>query len=185
VLRTRIDERRRRWSVVDSGVVGTRRYPDDGPEVFVTDEGVRWLVNLPALTALDLSGQDVTDRAVETLAGCSTECGGCPALTSLDIQSCQKLTNTAMWALRNLTTLTSLDVTLTGIDDVGMLSLSTLPALTDLHIGFTDVTDEGLRALANLPALTSLNIEECEFITDEGLAALPARVGVSPAYFGP
>jgi internalin A len=158
--------------------VGTRRDPDDGPEVFVTDEGVRWLVNLPALTALNLSAQPVTDQGVETLAGCSTECGGCPALTSLDIQSCEKLTNTAMWALRNLTTLTSLDIGATGIDDVGMLSLSTLPALTDLNIGYTSVTDEGLRALANLPALTALDIEECEFLTDEGLAALPARVKV-------
>jgi internalin A len=174
-----------RWSTVDSGVAGTRRYPDEGPEVSVTDEGVRWLVNLPALTALDISGQPVTDRGVETLAGCSAECGGCPALTSLELDWCDKVTNTAMWALRNLTTLTSLNVHSTGIDDVGMLSLSTLPALTDLHIGFTDVTDEGLRALANLPALTSLNIEECEFITEVGVAALPARVGVSPAYFGP
>ena len=112
------------------------------------------------------------------LSGCSAECGACPALTSLKLRSCERVTNAAMWALRNLTTLTSLDVTLTGIDDVGMLSLSTLPALTDLHIGFTDVTDEGLRALANLPALTSLNIGECELITDEGLAALPARVKV-------
>ena len=67
---------------------------------------------------------------------------------------------------------------MTGIDDVGMLSLSTLPALTDLNIGYTSVTDEGLRALANLPALTALDIEECEFLTDEGLAALPARVKV-------
>jgi internalin A len=144
----------------------------------VTDEGVRWLVNLPALTALDLSGQTVTDQGVETLAGCSAECGGCPALTSLELDWCEKVTNTGMWALRNLTTLTSLNVSFSKIDDVGMLSLSTLPALTDLNISYTDVTDEGLRALANLPALTSLNIGECELITDEGLAALPARVKV-------
>jgi internalin A len=146
--------------------------------VSVTDEGVRWLVNLPALTALDLSAQPVTDRGVEMLAGCSTECGGCPALTSLELDWCDKLTNTAMWALRNLTTLTSLNVAFTKIDDVGMLSLSTLPALTRLNISCTDVTDEGLRALANLPALTSLNIEDCESITEEGVAALPVRVKV-------
>ena len=88
------------------------------------------------------------------------------------------MTNTGMWALRNLTTLTSLNVSFSKIDDVGMLSLSTLPALTDLNISYTSVTDEGLRALANLPALTSLNIEECEFITEVGVAALPARVEV-------
>jgi internalin A len=149
----------------------------------VTDEGVRWLVNLPALTALDLSGQDVTDRGVEMLAGCSAECGACPTLTSLTLQWCNKVTNTAMWALRNLTTLTALDLTCTGILDVGMLSLSTLPALTDLHIGFTDVTDEGLRALANMPALTSLNIEECENVTEVGVAALPNTVSVAGACF--
>ena len=145
----------------------------------MTDEGVRWLVNLPALTALDLSAQPVTDRGVEMLAGCSAECGGCPALTSLKLDWCDKVTNTAMWALRNLTTLTSLDIACTEIDDVGMLSLSTLPALTDLNISYTSVTDEGLLALANLPALTSLYIGECEFITDEGVAALPARVKVA------
>ena len=49
---------------------------------------------------------------------------------------------------------------------------------TRLNISCTDVTDEGLRALANLPALTSLNIEDCESITEEGVAALPVRVKV-------
>jgi internalin A len=117
----------------------------------VTDEGVRWLVNLPALTALDLSGSVVTDRGVEMLSGCSAECGACPALTTLKLRYCERVTNGAMWALRNLTT------------------------LTDLDIGFTSVTDEGLRALANMPALTSLCIMECD-MTDEGVAALPARV---------
>jgi internalin A len=159
------------------GVAGARRDPDEGPEERVTDEGVRWLVHLPALTALDIGGSNVTDRGVETLAGCSAACGACPALTSLNLNECAKVTNAAMWALRNLTTLTSLNIVWsTTIDDVGMLSLSTHPALTELNIGYTSVTDEGLRALANMPALTRLDVEENEHLTDEGLAALPARV---------
>ena len=149
-----------------------------GPEVRVTDEGVRWLVNLPALTALDISGQDVTDRGVETLSGCSAECGACPALTSLTLRYSGRVSNAAMWALRKLTTLTSLDISGTAVDDVGMLSLSTHPALTELNIGYTSVTDEGLRALANMPALTRLCTDECEHVTEEGVAALPARVKV-------
>ena len=88
-----------------------------------------------------------------------------------------------MPALRNLTTLTSLDITCTAVDDVEMLSLSTLPALTELAIGFTHVTDEGLRALANMSTLTSLNIEDCENVTEEGVAALSARVKVLGANF--
>jgi internalin A len=157
----------------------TRRDADEGPEVRVTDEGVRWLVNLPALTALDISGQDVTDRGVETLSGCSAECGGCPALTSLKLWWCDgEVTNAAMWALRKLTTLTSLNIAFASVDDVGMLWLCTHPALTKLDIAFTSVTDEGLLALANMPALTSLCTEGCEHVTDEGVAALPARVKV-------
>ena len=50
----------------------TRRHPEEGPEERVTDEGVRWLVNLPALTALDIGGSNVTDRGVEKLASCLT-----------------------------------------------------------------------------------------------------------------
>jgi Leucine-rich repeat (LRR) protein len=150
--------------------------------VRVTDEGVRWLVNLPALTALDLSVLHVTDRGVEMLAGCSAECGACPALTSLKLHFCERVTNAAMWALRNLTTLTSLDVSCSDIDDVGMLSLSTLPALTELDIGCTSVTDEGLLALANMPALTRLCIGDCEHVTEEGVAALPARVKLYAAW---
>ena len=144
----------------------------------MTDEGVRWLVHLPALTALDIGGSNVTDRGVEIMAGCSAACGACPALTSLKLRYCHdKVTNAAMWALRKLTTLTSLNIAFASVFDVGMLSLSTHPALTDLDIGFTSVTDEGLLALANMPALTSL-CTDVELITDEGLTALPARVKV-------
>jgi internalin A len=141
----------------------------------VTDEGVRWLVNLPALTALDIGGSNVTDRGVEKLASCLTL-----SLRSLKLQDCNQVTNTAMWALRNLTTLTSLNIAWsTTIDDVGMLSLSTHPALTELNIGYTSVTDEGLRALANMPALTRLDVEGCEHMTEVGVAALPIRVKVA------
>ena len=160
-----------------------RRYPDEDPEVRVTDEGVRWLVNLPALTALDIGGTGVTDRGGEMLSGCSAECGACPALTSLKLRYCHdKVTNAAMWALRKLTTLTSLDISGTAVDDVGMLSLSTHPALTELDISCTSVTDEGLLALANMPALTRLCIGDCEHVTEEGVAALPARVKLYAAW---
>jgi len=82
------------------------------------------------------------------------------------------------WALRQLTSLTALNILGCNIDDVGMLSLSSHPVLTSLNIAFTTVTDEGLRALALLPKLTSLCIAECE-VTDMGVAALPPRVKVS------
>ena len=124
----------------------------------------------------------MTDHGVEMLAGCSAECGACPALTSLTLGDNNTLTNASMWALRQLTSLTTLDVRFCKIDDVGMLSLSSHPALTSLDIGFTTVTDEGLRALALLPKLTSLNIEECEHITDMGVEALPPRVKVLSYY---
>ena len=145
----------------------------------LTDTGVRCLVDLPALAHLNLEGQlKMTDRGVEMMAGCTAECGACPALTSLTLSWNTTLTNASMWALRHLTSLTALDVLFCkNLDDVGMLSLSSLPALTSLNISFTTVTDEGLRALALLPKLTSLCIEECA-VTDMGVAALPPRVQV-------
>ena len=146
----------------------------------LTDRGVRWLVELPALQSLNLEGRErVADEGVEILTGCSAECGGCPALTSLTLRWSDTITNASMWALRQLTSLTTLDIRGCCVDDVGMLSLSlSQPLLTSLDIGYTDVTDEGLRALALLPALTTLVLFECEFVSEEGRAALPARVEV-------
>jgi hypothetical protein len=168
-----------RLSLTSTASIG--RCEEDGAEVNLTDTGVCCLVDLPALAHLNLEGQlKMTDRGVEMLAGCSAECGACPALTSLTLRWSTTLTNASMWALRQLTSLTTLDISACNIDDVGMLSLSSHPVLTSLHISFTAVTDEGLRALALLPKLTSLNIEECEHITDMGVAALPPRVKVLP-----
>jgi hypothetical protein len=95
----------------------------------LTDQHVRVVSGLPALTALDLTYcSKLTDDGVRTVSKL-------PALTSLNLACCHKLT------------------------DEGVAAVSRLPALTSLNLACcSKVTDEGLRAVSSLTALTFLNL---------------------------
>jgi Leucine-rich repeat (LRR) protein len=72
-----------------------------------------------------------------------------PALTNLDLEDCQQVT------------------------DDGLLALACLTALTNLNLKMCmQVSDDGLRALASLTALVNLNLGGCEQVSDDGLRTL-------------
>jgi hypothetical protein len=95
----------------------------------------------------------------------------CTGLTSLTLNYCGKLTDEALRAVSNMPALTFLD--LSGCDmltDEGMRAVSNMPALTFLDLsGCGKLTDEGMRVVSNLPALTSLFLWGCDMVTDEGV----------------
>eukprot|EP00959_Pyramimonas_sp_CCMP1952_P112357 2349208-Pyramimonas_sp.AAC.1 len=66
-----------------------------------------------------------------------------------------------------LVSLTSLDLSFTGVTAAGLRALAALTALSSLDLRYNEVTDAGVMALAPLTALTSLYLAENE-VTDAG-----------------
>jgi len=120
--------------------------------------------------AVDLNRSLVNDNDVRALAPLT-------GLTSLDLNSCNKVTGKGLRALAPLTGLTSLNLggsedEYMMVTDVGLRALAPLTNLTSLNlVSCNKVTLEGLRALAPLTGLTSLDLSCCE-VTDEGVRAL-------------
>jgi F-box/leucine-rich repeat protein 14 len=73
----------------------------------LTDEALRALSNLPALTTLHLRGIKVTDAGVLALSSL-------PALTSLDLRYCNNVTAAGVQALRSTTAAPSLHIEFNG-----------------------------------------------------------------------
>ena len=74
---------------------------------------------------------------------------GTPDLQALNLQDCQKLT------------------------DSSLLHIAVLPHLTTLNLSFSlHISDTGLSHLSRVPNLTDLNLRSCENISDGGLANL-------------
>ena len=68
---------------------------------------------------------------------------------------------------------TFINLSNTGITDVGLASLAQLSNLRNLNLsGCTGITDEGLASLAQLTSLRTLFLSGCTSITDAGLASL-------------
>ena len=97
----------------------------------------------------------------------------CPQLQSLNIGSCNNITDEGVTALATgCPQLQSLDIGWCGnITDEGITALATgCPQLQSLDISWCrNITDEGIKALATgCTQLRSLNIGWCRNITDEG-----------------
>ena len=150
-------------------------YPDEGaPGVnnlhnYVTDEVLEILVELSALTHLDISSSyEVTDDGIISLGNLST-------LTHLDISESgeESVTDDAMRALGRLPALTHLDVSRNeDITDVGFRALGSHPALTFLAASdVNDLTDDGLTTLCGLSALTHLQMSGAglDNLTSDGI----------------
>ena len=69
----------------------------------LTEEGLRAVSSLPALTELDLSYSDVTDQALQALRSLGT-------LTSLILEECEHVTAAGVEALRNTTVAPNLQI---------------------------------------------------------------------------
>jgi len=116
----------------------------------------------------------------------------CPmtALTHLDLSECQNVTANTLRPLSKLPALTSLELRdeielLRGdydcfhysIDNEAMTAVASVSSLTSLKLeDCNDVTDKGLAELARLPALTSLHLTECYGVSKQAVEALQAAI---------
>lgn len=125
---------------------------------------------LPLLATLDLSRCYMPDDLVQSIAD------HCPALVTLKLQGCIKLTNQGVLTLsRGCHSLTSLNLTrCEKLADVAVTALvQGCPNLTSLDLKKVHkLTDTGTRALAGCSNLTSLDLDGCSKITDATLGAL-------------
>ena len=142
---------------------------------WVTDSDLRKLLQLPYLSALDLSLTRITDQGMQDL---KTAAGivdlnlyfaeyvtdeGLSAikdwkkLKRLNLHG-TKVSDTSLEHIANITTLESLDVGTAMITDVGIERLASLPNLKELTMGGNELGDAGLQALRQIPGLTYLDL---------------------------
>jgi hypothetical protein len=76
----------------------------------LTDEGLRAVSSLPALTELDLSYSNVTDQALQVLRSLRT-------LTSLILYECENVTAAGVQALRSTTVAPNLHIEWAPLED--------------------------------------------------------------------
>lgn len=137
----------------------------------------------------DIQGEDVTDRQLEPL-------GQLSHLTTVNLLSCERITDGALkhlsglreleliyikWTrltgtgfayLQPLTTLREIDAEQSHFSDEGLRQIAKFPNLETLLLPETEVTDEGLSYLADMHRLKALDLSGCEHITGEGLRHL-------------
>ena len=156
----------------------------------VTDAGVLYLLDLPALASLDLSWTGVGDAGVArlgtmrglrelVLAGSRVTDAGLRHLTSLPGLTYLDLSNTAvsdagLRALRGASALEGLDLEGDAIHDAGLVHLGELPELRRLYLGRTAVTDMGLELLQRLTNVAWVDLTLCRQVTPKGIEGLEA-----------
>jgi hypothetical protein len=111
------------------------------------------------LTSLRLRGADEVDWLV-----------GCDGLQHLSLQK-SRVSDSALFHITTIPTLTSLDLSGAVLTDAGLRSLSRSKSLQDLCLSNTAAGDECAVAISQLSELNSLSLENTE-ITDAGLVHL-------------
>ena len=103
-----------------------------------------------------------------------------PALTSLNIRSCCKLTDEALRAVSNMPQLTFLDISnCHKLTDEGLRVLSSMPKLTSLNLTGCNATAAGVQALRSSTAAPNLQIVHTEREDSSfGFAGLLAYTGL-------
>lgn len=98
----------------------------------------------------------------------------CSNVRELRLRNCQFLTDQAMeYLVQYGQTITSLNVGLCKISDVGLEHIAKLPNLRDLDLERCEISNQGLKYLAQTClTLTKLNLFSCTHLTEEGFAAL-------------
>ena len=117
---------------------------------WVTDGDVASLAAMADLKSLDLSFTLITDAGLESLSSLI-------AIESLNLQSAELLTDTAMAHVRGWKRLRSLNLRGTDITDTTMEYVSGFPALQSLDISYTQVTNNGMEFLAPLNHIEELS----------------------------
>ena len=136
-----------------------------GDRVSVGDADVPFLLDLPNLRRLRLSGSGITNaglRQISTIRG----------LIELGLLDAQ-IDNDALGRLTGLPNLAALSIQRSPmISDAGLEHLKRLPKLTNLGLLDLNVTDAGLARLADFTRLRVLDLRGCSQVTNAGLRQL-------------
>lgn len=146
------------------------------------------MAGVTAFKALELSGCEVSDRAIrrlaefpwlESLVSCSLgddglkTLGTLTQLRELNLEGCTRITDGGLRHLTGLTRLRSLSLHHCGVSDAGVAHLAGLTALEEITLdGNRAITDRGVATLAAMPALHTIGLLGCWRMTDLGVAAL-------------
>jgi hypothetical protein len=112
----------------------------------VTDTGLSYFANLPALATLSVQKcVEITDAGLRSIARVST-------LTFLDLSHCTKIT------------------------DEGVKEVVQLSALKTLYLSYcSKVTDIGLLGLLEMPSLTEVQVSRCDLISSQAVSTVRKR----------
>ena len=141
----------------------------------LTDQGLVYLVKLPKLRHLMLSGKRAGAQGLAHLAGC-------PSLNKIEFLE-PPLSDEWFDSLSTIKTLKELRISNTNLDDEQLGRLKSLSSLKELELqgGFgaigASVGDSGLTHLAQIKSLESLDLRYGRF-TDEGLRHLCSLPGL-------
>ena len=93
----------------------------------------------------------------------------------------EKFSDTSLLMLRNLPSLTSLNLSSRVVTDKGLKELQHVSTLVSLDLSFCfNITDAARKELRHMCGLTSLNLSHCYEITDAGLKELFGTWRLSP-----
>ncbi|GAV65775.1 LRR_6 domain-containing protein [Cephalotus follicularis] len=93
-------------------------------------------------------------------------------LRSLNVSTCRRINNSALWALTGMTSLMELDLSrCTKVTDAGVKHLLSISTLQRLHISETGLTANGVALLSSLTNLSVLDLGGLP-VTDQALSSL-------------
>ena len=155
---TGFEEAKRRIAVCNETGATTLDLNDLGLEAIPKE-----ISELTALTELDLSGNWIDQKLVETLSN----------LTSLTVLNLSKnnIGGKGMVAISKLCNLTQLNLGYNRVGDQGAVTISNLSNLTQLNLDNNRIGHLGAKALSKLAALTGLNLDYNR-IGDRGAEAI-------------
>lgn len=137
-------------------------------------EVVAFLKKHPRINALDLGQDNITDKALVTLAASIKN------LTWINV-SYNNIGNEGAKALASISTLTHVDMIDNHVSDDGALALAKMPNLIALDLGRNNINPTGALALAKLPKLEILYLD-ANNLDDASAIALAANEHIVRLY---
>lgn len=127
-----------------------------GASAGVTDEGIRFLAHMPALTHLDLSGTAITDRGLTVLSEL-------PNLERISL-SWTRVSDAGVASLSRSDAIRDVDISGTVCGDGSMRTFANKPHLSRFRSG-ERTTDDGLASLLDFPVFrTWQGVAEKDFV---------------------
>jgi hypothetical protein len=130
----------------------------------VTDEGCRELTRARALVEVSIGSSALSDDVLQVLAEL-------PALRSLQIHRCPKMSDRGVRYLSRCVGLRELYLKETAITDHGLMAIHRLSQLWSLILDDTIVSDEACAALTEMPRLSLLSLKRTR-VVGHGLSLL-------------